>query len=286
MKILILGASGLIGNTTLRVLSERKDWEVYGSIRSESAKSLLPMIDNRRLVMNLDVYNFSSIINALQEIKPDVLINCIGATKHKKEGNNPVNSIDLNALLPHKLAQICELIDCRFIHISTDCVFSGNLGFYTELSATDAEDIYGKSKALGEVNYGNTITLRTSAIGHELQTKYGLLDWFLSQSHACKGFGRVVFSGLPTVVFAKIICDIVLQRPDLKGLFNVAAAPINKYDLLQLIAKVYSKKINITRDDNFVIDRSLDASKFNYATGYTPATWQGLIESMYQYQYQ
>ena len=281
MKILILGASGLIGNTALRVLSERKDWEVYGSIRSESAKSLFPMIDNRRLVMNLDVYNFYSIINALQEIKPDVLINCIGATKHKKEGNNPVYAIDLNALLPHKLAQICELIDCRFIHISTDCVFSGNLGFYTELSATDAEDIYGKSKALGEVNYGNTITLRTSTIGHELQTKYGLLDWFLSQNNACKGFGRVVFSGLPTIVFAEIIRDIVLHRPELKGLFNVAAEPINKYDLLQLIAKVYHKKINIIRDDNFVIDRSLDASKFNYATGYAPPTWQNLIESMY-----
>jgi dTDP-4-dehydrorhamnose reductase len=283
LKILILGASGLIGNATLRVLSERKDWEVYGSIRSESAKSLLPKIDGNRFVMNLDVHNFSSVIQALGEIKPNVLINCIGTIKHKKEGNNPLDAIDLNALLPHKLAQLCALIDCRFIHISTDCVFAGKSGLYAESSATDAQDVYGKSKALGEVDYGNTITLRTSTIGHELQTKYGLLDWFLSQNNACKGFKRAIFSGFPTVVFAEIIRDIVLQRPDMKGLFNVAAAPINKYDLLQLIAKVYSKQINIMPDDTFIIDRSLDASKFNQATGYNPPDWQHLIETMYQY---
>lgn len=283
MKILILGASGLIGSTTLRVLSDRKDWEVYGSIRSETTKSLLPTIDDSRFVMNLDVHNFSSVIQAFELIKPDVLINCIGATKHKKEGNNPLDAIDLNALLPHRLAQLCALIDCRFIHISTDCVFSGKSGSYTESSATDAEDVYGKSKALGEVSYGNAMTLRTSTIGHELQTQYGLLDWFLSQNNACKGFSRAIFSGFPTVVFAEIIRDIVLQRPELKGLFNVAAAPINKYDLLQLIAKVYNKQINITPDDTFVIDRSLDASKFNQATGYNPPQWQQLIEAMYQY---
>lgn len=283
MKILILGASGLIGSTTLRVLSERKDWEVYGSIRAETAKPLLPTIDDSRFVMNLDVHNFSSVIQAFDEIKPDVLINCVGATKHKKEGNNPIDAIDLNALLPHKLVQICALANCRFIHISTDCVFSGDSGLYTESSATDAQDVYGKSKALGEVDYGNAITLRTSTIGHELQTKYGLLDWFLAQEEVCKGFSRAIFSGLPTVVFAEIIRDIVLQHPELKGLFNVAAAPINKYDLLQLIAKVYNKKINITLDDSFIINRSLDASKFNQATGYNPPDWQRLIEAMHQY---
>lgn len=283
MKILVLGASGLIGSTTLRVLSERKDFEVYGSTRSEHIKTLLPNINASRLVSNLDVHNFPSVIEALNKIKPDVLVNCIGATKHKKEGNNPIDAIDLNALLPHKLAQICELVSCRFIHISTDCVFSGKSGLYKESSATDAEDVYGKSKALGEVVYGNAITLRTSTIGHELQTKYGLLDWFLAQEDSCKGFSKAVFSGLPTVIFAQIIRDVVLQYPELKGLYHVAASPINKYDLLQLIARVYNKKIKIEVDDNFIINRSLDASKFNQATGYNPPNWQSLIEAMHQY---
>jgi dTDP-4-dehydrorhamnose reductase len=283
LKILILGASGLIGSTTLRVLSYREGWNVYGSIRSEATKWLLPMIDPSRFVTNLDVHNFSSVINVLQEVKPDVLINCIGGTKHKKEGNNPIDAIYLNSLLPHKLAQFCELINCRFIHISTDCVFSGKSGSYTESSVTDAEDVYGKSKALGEVDYGNVITLRTSTIGHELQTKHGLLDWFLSQNGSCKGFSKAVFSGFPTVVFAQIIRDLVLPHPELKGLFNVAAMPINKHDLLQLIAKIYDKQINIARDDTFRVDRSLNASKFNQATGYNPPSWQSLIETMYQY---
>lgn len=284
MKVLVLGTSGLIGSTTLRVLSERSDWQVYGSIRSDSIRPFLPKISADKLLSNLDVDNFSSIIQVINEIRPDVVINCVGATKHKKEGNSPLNAIDLNALLPHRLAQICALAEARFIHISTDCVFSGKVGFYSEASIADADDVYGRSKALGEVDYGGALTLRTSTIGHELQSNYGLLNWFLSQESTCKGFSKAIFSGLPTVVFAQVIRDVVLKNTQLTGLYHVAAEPINKYDLLQLIATVYKKEINIEFDDSLIINRSLDASKFNQATGYNPPTWQNLIETMYQYQ--
>lgn len=284
MKVLVLGASGLIGSTTLRVLSERSDWEVFGSVRSESIKALLPTISADRLVSNIDVFNFSSIVQLINQLKPDVIINCIGATKHKKEGNSPLNAIDLNALLPHKLAEICELAKVRFIHISTDCVFSGKVGLYSELDVADADDVYGRSKALGEVDYGSALTLRTSTIGHELQSSLGLLNWFLTQEKSCKGFTKAIFSGLPTVVFAQIIRDFVLNNTQLTGLYNVAAQPIDKFELLKLIADVYKKEINIIPDESLIINRSLDASKFNQATGYNPPTWQSLVETMCQYQ--
>lgn len=284
MRVLVLGASGLIGSTTLRVFSEHSKLQVYGSIRSDSIRRFLPRISADKLISNLDVNNFSSIIQAINEIKPDVVVNCIGATKHKKEGNNPLNAIALNALLPHQLAQVCSLAEARFIHISTDCVFSGKDGFYSEPAFADADDVYGRSKALGEVTYRDALTLRTSTIGHELQSNYGLLNWFLSQKSSCKGFNKAIFSGLPTVVFAQVIRDIVLENTQLTGLYHVAAQPINKYELLKIIATVYKKEINIEEDESLIIDRSLDANKFNQATGYNPPTWKNLIETMYQYQ--
>ena len=283
MKVLILGSTGLIGSSILRVLSENKHWTVYGAIRSAATKYLLPMIDPNRFVMNLDVDNFSSVISVLKDIKPDIVINCIGVIKHKKEGNNPPVAINLNALFPHKLAELCKILDFRLIHVSTDCVFSGKLGSYAESSLTDAEDLYGKSKALGEVDYGNTITLRTSTIGHELQTKHGLLDWFLLQNDSCKGYTNAFFSGFPSIVFAQIIRDYVIPNKNLKGLYNVASTRISKYCLLKLIAKIYEKQINITRDDTITIDRSLDATKFNQATGYNPPSWQSMIKAMHDY---
>jgi dTDP-4-dehydrorhamnose reductase len=284
LNILVLGSSGLIGSTILRVLSESSDWQVYGSIRSDNIRPFLPKIDADKLISNLDVDNFTSIIQAIDDIRPDVVINCIGATKHKKEGNSPLSAIALNALFPHRMAQICALVGARFIHISTDCVFSGNDGFYSESAFADADDVYGRSKVLGEVTYGGCLTLRTSTIGHELHSNYGLLNWFLSQKSSCNGFSKAIFSGFPTVVFAQVIRDVVLTNTQLAGLYHVAAQPISKYELLKMIAKVYKKEIKIVADDSLIINRSLDASKFNQATGYNPPSWQNLIETMYQYQ--
>jgi len=168
--------------------------------------------------------------------------------------------------------------------MSTDCVFSGAKGNYTEQDISDAEDLYGKSKFIGEVDYPHSITLRTSIIGHELNSTHGLIEWFLAQQGSCRGYRRVIFSGLPTVVLAQVIRDVVIPKPELFGVYHVAAQPISKFDLLKLVAEVYGKTIDIVPDDVLVIDRSLNAQRFFVATGYKVPTWRDLIKTMYSYQ--
>jgi dTDP-4-dehydrorhamnose reductase len=164
--------------------------------------------------------------------------------------------------------------------MSTDCVYPGDQGMYVESDPSDAKDLYGRSKFLGEVDYPNALTLRTSIIGHELDGCRSLVGWFLSQSGIITGYTKAIFSGLPTVEIARIIRDFILPNPSLRGLYHVSADPINKYDLLCLVAKTYGKDIDIRMDDKFVIDRSLDSSRFRKATGYLPKPWTELVASM------
>jgi len=283
VKILVLGASGMIGSTMIRVMSEQNDYEVSGTVRAESMKRFFSTPIADKMVAGVRVEKQDSLVKVLNKLRPDVVINCVGLTKHKSEADDPLVATQINTLMPHRLANLCELIGARLIHISTDCVFSGKKGGYTESDFTNATDVYGKSKALGEIDYPNTITLRTSTIGHELNSAYGLLDWFLSQGEQCKGYTRAIFSGLPTIVFAQIIRDIVIPHKNLSGLYHVASQPINKSDLLGLIAKVYGKSIQILPDERLVIDRSLNADKFLVATGYVAPEWPELIRMMHAY---
>ncbi|MBF0272643.1 MAG: SDR family oxidoreductase [Magnetococcales bacterium] len=284
MKALVLGASGMIGSTVLRVLSEKQDWEVFGSVRDPTVKRFFapPIAD--RLIHGIELEAFDSLVSVLDRVRPQVVINCAGLTKHKPEADDPLITLPINALMPHRLARVCKLAGARLIHVSTDCVFSGEKGGYVESDFADARDVYGKSKALGELHQPGAVTLRTSTIGHELQSQYGLLDWFLAQQGRCKGFTRAIFSGLPTVVFAQVIRDVVIPNPELSGLYHVAAEPINKFDLLRLIADVYGKTIEIEADDRLVIDRSLNAQRFQLATGYHAPGWPELIHIMHTYQ--
>lgn len=283
MKVLVIGATGMLGSTMLRVMNEQPAWEVFGTLRSESAKRFFSASIGNRLIPGIDVENFDLLVNVLNKVRPDVVVNCAGLTKHKPEAEDPLVAIPINTLLPHRLAGLCNLVGARLIHISTDCVFSGVKGGYKESDFPDARDVYGKTKALGEVVYPHTVTLRTSMIGHELQTKYGLLDWFLSQQDSCKGFSRAIFSGFPTVVLAHIIRDVVIPNANLEGLFHVAAHAISKFDLLKLIAEVYGHQIDIVRDGDFVIDRSLNADHFSQATGYIAPEWHEMINLMHAY---
>ena len=281
MKVLVLGASGMIGNAMLRVLSEKPDWTVIGTVRAESDKFRFPEPIASQIVMGVDLADHDTLVRLFRDQKPDAVVNCAGVTKHLAAGNNPLTAILLNALLPHRLAELCGMIGARLIQISTDCVFSGARGRYKETDAVDAQDIYGRSKVLGEVSGPGLITLRTSTIGHELHTRYGLLEWFLSQIR-CKGFTRAVFSGLPSVVFAQVVRDIVLPDRSLSGLYHVAAEPISKADLLAMIACAYGRTdIKIVPDDEFAIDRSLDASHFFSATGYRAPSWTEMIDTMH-----
>lgn len=283
MRVLVLGASGMLGNAMIRVLSERSDWLVYGTIRSEGAKRFFNKEISERLVSGVDVESQDSLLQAFNKVRPDVVINCVGLIKQLADANDPLQALPINALLPHRLARLCELAGARLIHMSTDCVFSGTKGNYLESDASDADDLYGRSKYLGEVAYPHTITLRTSIIGHELQSSHGLVDWFLSQNDRCSGYTKAIFSGLPTVVLATIIRDIVIPRPALSGIYHVAAEPISKYELLRLIARVYGKQIEITPTDKLVIDRSLNANHFREATGYQVPSWSELIGTMHLY---
>lgn len=283
MKVLVLGASGMIGSALIRVLSERRDYEVWGTVRAERVKQFFSASIAHNLVEDVDLENYDVLLRLLKQLRPDVIVNCAGLTKHKPEADDPLITIPINTLMPHRLVKLCNLIGARLIHISTDCVFSGEKGEYVESDFADARDIYGKSKALGEINYPNTITLRTSTIGHELNSAYGLLEWFLSQDKSCKGYSRAIFSGVPTIVLAQIIRDVVIPYKELSGIYHVSAKSINKHELLKLIAKVYGKSIQITDDDSLAIDRSLNADKFYAATGYVAPEWPELIRIMYNY---
>jgi len=283
LKVLVLGATGMIGSTLIRVLSESSNYEVWGTVRSERMKQFFSEPIANNLVIDVDVENHDVLLKVLKQLRPDVIINCVGLTKLKPEGEDPLTSIPINTLMPHRLAKLCTLIGARLVHISTDCVFSGEKGGYVESDFTDARDVYGKSKALGEVDCPHTITLRTSTIGHELNSAYGLLDWFLSQNKSCKGYNRAIFSGVPTVILAQIIRDVVIPHKELSGIHHIAAKSINKYELLKLIAEVYGKSTQIIYDDSIVIDRSLNADKFRAATGYVAPEWLELIRAMHAY---
>jgi dTDP-4-dehydrorhamnose reductase len=283
MKVLVLGVSGMLGNAMIRVLSEKADWQVYGTVRSESTKQLFHTNIAKRLLSGVDVEQHDSLMQAFIRIRPDVVINCVGLIKQLADAEGPLQTIPINSLLPHRLARLCELSGARLVHMSTDCVFAGDKGAYMESDLSDANDLYGKSKFLGEVAYPHTVTLRTSIIGHELQSNHGLVGWFLSQQERCSGFTKAIFSGLPTVVLAQIIRDVVIPRNDLSGVYHVAAQPIAKYDLLKLIADVYGKVIDIVRDDKLVIDRSLNSTRFEIATGYVAPEWPELIKLMHAY---
>lgn len=283
MNILIVGANGLIGSTVFRVLSEDLDWKVFGSIRNEQIKRVFPNTSTSRLVAGVNAESDDALIKLMDQVKPNLVINCAGLTKHRPLSGNLANLISINSLMPHRLANLCNITGARLIHISTDCVFCGANGNYKESDVTDSTDYYGKSKALGEVIDFKNVTIRTSTIGHELNSNYGLLEWFLSQSGECKGYRRAIFSGMPTVVFAQVLRDKVIPNPKLTGLYHVAAQPINKFDLLEMLAKMYDKTIRIVPDEEFAIDRSLDPTKFSLATGYFAPSWHEMVAKMLSY---
>ncbi len=282
MRILVLGASGMLGSATLRLLSRNLDWTVYGTLRYANA-SLLNLAPNARLIVGIHAEQSDDLVDAFVQSQPDVVINCVGIVKQLACAEEPLQAIPINGLLPHRLAKLCEVKKAKLIHISTDCVFSGRAGGYIETDIPDAEDLYGRSKLLGEVNYPHAITLRTSIIGHELGTSHSLIEWFLAQRGLVKGYVNAIFSGLPTNELGRIIRDFVIPSNDLFGVYHVAGNPISKYDLLNLVNDKYRLGVQIVPDDTIKIDRSLNASRFRDATGYVAPDWSKLINSMYEF---
>ena len=283
VKVLVLGATGMLGNTVLRLLSTSTDVSVVASIRSERGLASFAPELRGKILTGIDAENHDSLIRLFATTRPEVVVNCIGLVKQLAGAADPLAALPINSMMPHRLAQLCEMVSARLVHVSTDCVFSGAKGMYREDDLADAADLYGRSKHLGEVDYPHAVTLRTSIIGHELGSAQGLLGWFLAQNSGVKGYTRAIFSGLPTVELARVIRDFVIPRPDLHGVYHVSAAAISKFDLLSLVARVYDKTTDIEPDDRLVIDRSLDSTRFRIATGYSPPDWPELVRTMRQF---
>ena len=280
MRVLILGGSGMLGHKLWQLFSQEFDTYV-GTRKSFSYYSHYVIFQKEKLFSGLDAFNFNTIDRIVNELKPDVIVNTIGIIKQHEKANNPIYALTVNSIFPHKLNELCMRSALRLIHLSTDCVFSGRKGKYTEEDESDATDLYGISKYLGEVNDANCMTIRTSIIGRELNTQNGLLEWFLSNAGGTvKGYSKAIFSGFPTIVLAEILVKIIREFPNLSGVWNVSSNPISKFDLLRLIANEYDLRINIEPFSDYPIDRSLDSSRFRNETGIVPSEWPELIKKM------
>lgn len=283
MKILVLGATGMLGHKMLQVLGKRfpnTQGTVHGSV-NEGPLAQMQLISEHQLHGFVDAENFPALAGLLRRLEPNVIVNCVGVIKQRSEAKAAIPSIKINALLPHRLAEVCSEWGGRLIHFSTDCVFSGKRGLYTEDDIADAEDLYGKSKYLGEVATDNAVTLRTSIIGRELAHHKSLLDWFLSQNHSqVRGFKRALYSGVTTNHLAEVVSDLIEHHPQLSGLYQVVGHTITKYDLLHLVRDAWDLDIEISPDENFVCDRSMIGDKFHQATGYVAPSWPQLVAQL------
>ncbi|MDX6559883.1 MAG: dTDP-4-dehydrorhamnose reductase [Blastocatellia bacterium] len=280
MKILILGGSGMLGHKLGQTLAER--FETYLTFRGSPAlNQKFALYDPARALGHVSVQDFDSVVSSVLTVRPDVVVNCIGIVKQDAAAKDSIQSISVNALFPHQLARLCHRSSARLVHISTDCVFSGNRGNYEEQDEADARDLYGRTKLLGEVDCPSCLTIRTSMIGRELKGSHGLVEWLLSkQGERVCGFKRAIFSGFTTRALSEIIADVIEKRPELEGVYHVAAKPITKFDLLSLINEIYGLRMEIAPDESFVCDRSLNGDRFNAAASFIPPSWPEMIERM------
>jgi len=281
-KILILGGAGMLGHCLFRSYAERDDLDVYATIReTDDYDKWFTTGLKKRLQSGIDVTDFNVVVRVMENLKPDVVINCVALVKQSQILADPLSAITINAQLPHRLASTCRKSGIRFIHISSDAVFDGKKGMYAENDKVNIQEPYGMTKFLGEVSYPGCVTVRTSIIGHGLVERAGLVDWFLSQGVKVRGYTKAIYSGFPTIELARIISDYILPNDSLSGIYHVSSEPISKYELLKMIADRYNKEIEIEPCDELVSDRSLDSSIFRSLTCYNPPSWPNLISNMH-----
>jgi dTDP-4-dehydrorhamnose reductase len=279
VKVLVLGASGMLGHKVLEVLSRR--FETHGTVRSQKAVLTQVAPDAAGVIEGVSATDLESVTRAVAQVRPEAIVNCIGIVKQLDEAKDPIPSILVNSLFPHQLAGLSRTVDARLIHVSTDCVFSGRVGNYTEDDTPDPVDLYGRSKLLGESAAPQVLTIRTSIVGRELEGAHGLLEWFLNQRHGTvRGFRRAVFSGWSTTALARAIGDVLETQPDLAGLWHVAATPSTKFDLLSLVRNAFELDVAIEPDEDFACNRSLDGSRFRVRTGITAPEWPEMVDEL------
>ena len=279
MRILILGGNGMLGHQLFKHLAENHEIKV--TLRqdlSEYEKFNLFHPDNS--LSGINVRSADQLIEVLGEFQPQAIVNAVGIIKQRSSARESIPSLEINSLFPHRLAILCNNFGARMIHLSTDCVFSGEKGNYREDDPSDAIDLYGKSKYLGEVNEHYYVTLRTSMIGRELSRKKSLLEWFLAQKGTVNGYKKVIFSGFTTLELSRIIENMILNYSEANGIYHVSSEPISKFDLLCLIKEGLKLSIEIISDESTTCDRSLDSVKFCQEVGYTPPTWKEMVSEL------
>lgn len=279
-RILIFGGNGMLGHKLVQSFNPK--FETWTTLRGDRSQySTFDLLDPSRIIENISVEDSEGIEKAIETAIPDIVVNAIGVVKQLPSSKNVMKTLTVNSIFPHRLAEITEKKGARLITISTDCVFNGRRGMYTEDDASDAEDVYGKSKNLGEVLQPNCLTIRTSIIGREIATAHSLVEWFLSnRGGRVKGFSKAIYSGFPTIVLAKILEDLILNHPDLEGLYHISSEPINKFDLLCLVRDAYGIDIEIEPSDDLCIDRSLDSQRFRDEIGFKPMEWKEMVARM------
>lgn len=283
-KVLIIGAAGMLGHKLCQLLPEM-GYSVAATVRksADDYQGYDTVFNQTELIGGIDVLADGALQRALEQANPDVVINCVGVIKQRKEAEDRYLSVGINSWLPHHLAKLCDQTGARLIHLSTDCVFDGQRGSYKEDDASNATDLYGKSKYLGETdsNQKNAVTIRTSIIGRELtDPKQSLIEWFLSQnSNTIKGFTKAIYTGFTTNEMARIIAKII-ETPEIHGLFQVASAPINKYDLLAMLRDKMKLDIQIDEDNDFFCDRSMIMDRFTKETGYEAPSWDDMLTEL------
>lgn len=281
MKVLILGGSGMFGHKLAQIA--QKSFDVQVTLRQAlRAYEQFEIFEKAGVITGVAVEDFDSVARAVNIARPQVIVNCIGIVKQCAAANDAVAGITINSLFPHRLALLAGNVGARVIHLSTDCVFSGRRGNYSEDDLPDADDLYGRTKLLSELTGRNCLTIRTSMIGRELQHSRSLLEWFTAQKGGrVRGFRRAIFSGVTTLTLAEVIVDIIDRHAELHGVWHVSGPAISKFDLLRLVQKTYALDIEIEPDDSFVCDRSLNASRFEAATGLRPPSWPEMIARLH-----
>jgi dTDP-4-dehydrorhamnose reductase len=282
-QVFVLGATGMLGSAMVRVLARDPRYQVHAVVRHQvKAKELLKLTEAVPVTAGFDAFAPETIGPIIADCEEPTVINCVGLVKQLAQGNDVLEAAPVNALLPHRLAALLRSRSGRLVHFSTDCVFSGEKGGYVEEDRADARDVYGLTKFLGEVCGPAAVTIRTSIIGHGLRENASLIDWFLAQEGPVEGFRRAVFSGLPTVVLARIVRDHILPRREIEGLYHVSADAIDKLTLLELVRDRYGLETRIEPSDRLIIDRSLNSDRFRELTGWQPEPWPALVAAMHE----
>jgi len=278
-RVLILGGGGMLGHKLCQTLGPR--FETFATFRSDPPR-IESVFERTHALVDVDARRFETVANSFRTAQPDVVINAVGIVKQLPEAGLPIKSIELNALFPHLVDELCRSVGSRLIHVSTDCVFSGRQGNYSEANAPDALDLYARTKLLGEiVDSSAALTLRTSIIGRELRTRHGLLEWFLAHAGGrVQGYAAAIFSGLTTSALSELIAQVIALQPDMRGLWHVSSDPVSKYQLLLWLDTAFGTGTTIDRDLSVRYDRSLDSKRFWEATRLSRPSWHAMIEQL------